>query len=110
MIAFDISNSSDGIKDKLITCLKTVIDPELFINIVDLGLVYAVKFDGKKMLISVQMTLSSKFCPMGDSIIIATKNSLERDFNNFKAEVNVVWEPEWNYKFISPEGLKILGE
>lgn len=109
MNVFDIPDSFSDIKNELILCLKTVMDPELNVNIVDLGLVYGLKLDQYQRVISVEMTLSSKFCPMGESILAATENCIERTFTNFQAEVDLVWEPEWNYTFISPDGLRRLG-
>ncbi|PYF70601.1 metal-sulfur cluster assembly factor [Pedobacter nutrimenti] len=90
------------------SALKTVIDPELNLNIVDLGLVYALKLNETTRQFLIEMSLSSKFCPMGESILSATKNCMERTFPDYMTEVTLVWEPEWSYKFISEEGLKTL--
>jgi metal-sulfur cluster biosynthetic enzyme len=108
MIIFDISESSSFMKKELVEALTTVIDPELHVNIIDLGLVYAIKLDEEKMHIITEMTLSSRFCPMGESIISAVKNCLERSFPGFTAAVQLVWDPEWNYDFISVNGIRKL--
>ncbi|WP_442587235.1 metal-sulfur cluster assembly factor [Pedobacter sp. AW31-3R] len=108
MIVFNLPDSYAGLQDKLIATLRTVIDPELGLNIVDLGLIYTVNVEVSDLLITIEMTLSSKFCPMGKSIINAVKHSMERTFGHFKTEINVVWEPRWCYKNITAEGLKKL--
>jgi metal-sulfur cluster biosynthetic enzyme len=108
MITFEIPAHLSSMKNDALNTLKTVIDPELHVNIIDLGLVYTLKIDGVKMCILVEMTLSSAFCPMGESILSATKNSLERNFPAFTTVVTLVWTPEWNYKLISAEGIKLL--
>lgn len=95
-------------RTRVITALKTVIDPELQLNIVDLGLIYAIDVDEAGMPLRIGMTLSSKSCPMGESILSATKNCLERAFEAFKGELKLVWEPEWNADFISAAGIRKL--
>lgn len=108
MIRFDFPSHLYDKKEQFIDALKTVIDPELNINIVDLGLVYTIKLDEIHLNILIEMTLSSKFCPMGESILSATKNSMERTFPLFTTAVNLIWEPEWSYESISLAGLKAL--
>jgi len=88
--------------------LKTVIDPELQVNIVDLGLIYFTEMNEDFRTILIEMTLSSKSCPMGESILSATKNCLERSFEAFKVEVKLVWDPKWNADFISAAGIRKL--
>jgi len=108
MITFDVPSHLSSKRGDFINALKTVIDPELDVNIVDLGLIYSIKLDAAKMCIVLEMTLSSKFCPMGESILSAVKNCMERNFPDFITEVALVWEPEWNYEFISAEGIRAL--
>lgn len=88
--------------------LRLVIDPELYINIIDLGLVYGIDIDPEKKLVNVEMTLSSSYCPMGESIISAVKNCIEGHYE-YSAAVNLVWEPVWSYDNISDEGKRLLG-
>ena len=108
MITFDFPTHLSDKKEQFIDALKTVIDPELNVNIVDLGLVYTIKLDEIQLSILIEMTLSSKFCPMGESILSATKNCMERSFPLFTTTVNLIWEPEWNYESISLAGIKAL--
>ena len=94
-------------KLEIIEVLRRVIDPELGINIIDMGLVYAVRVAEERILID--MTLSSPYCPMGDSILKAVVNSLEQAFPGFEAVVTLVWEPAWSYDQLTEEGKKLLG-
>ena len=108
MMDFDIHDEFSVLKLQIIEALRQVIDPELQINIIDLGLVYAVNVDGPESLITVDMTLSSKYCPMGESILSAVKNCLEHNFKDYKAQVELVWEPVWSFDKISEEGKRLL--
>lgn len=103
---FDIPESLTAMQHTIVTALRTVIDPELHVNVVDLGLIYHVKVD--TVLILVEMTLSSKNCPMSESIVSGVKNSLLRVFSGYEVQVNLVWKPEWNYRTIPAEGIKKL--
>jgi metal-sulfur cluster biosynthetic enzyme len=108
MINFDINDKFSFMKMEIVEALRRVIDPELQINIIDLGLVYAIKIDEVERKIVIEMTLSSPYCPMGESIFAAVKNSLEHNFTDFKADVQLVWDPIWSYDKISDEGKKLL--
>lgn len=109
MINFDITDQSTFKSLEIIEVLRGVIDPELGINIIDMGLVYSVKVDEHQKQIHVDMTLSSPYCPMGDAILNAVVNSLEYSFEGFDAVVKLVWEPAWSYENITDEGKKQLG-
>lgn len=88
--------------------LMQVLDPELFVNIIDLGLVYDVQFLERRI-IEVTMTLSTPHCPLGDAIEEGVNNALLQVFPKHKVKINIVWEPEWNFDKISPEGKEQLG-
>jgi len=88
--------------------LKEVIDPELEINIIDMGLVYKVNYDEEGK-ITINLTLSTKNCPMGDVIINSVESCLKRHFPEFEIVINMVWEPKWSRDFLTPAGKKELG-
>lgn len=91
--------------------LKDVIDPEVGLNIVDLGLVYAISFVEEEKRIICIMTLTTEYCPMGESIVDNTHRALQTAFPNFdKVEVNLTFDPHWSYSMISEEGRKFLGK
>ncbi len=87
--------------------LMQVIDPELNINIVDLGLVYSLDFSTKDQLV-VRMTLSTPHCPMGDAIEQGVLNVLRETFPDRTPSIQLVWEPEWNFNMISDAGKEQL--
>ncbi|MDR0679849.1 MAG: metal-sulfur cluster assembly factor [Puniceicoccales bacterium] len=91
--------------------LKTVVDPEIFVNIVDLGLVYAVNVSGEEnnCSVSVDVTLTSPGCPLADTIINDVKRSLLAVGWCKSIEVNLVFEPLWNKNMITEAGLMELG-
>jgi metal-sulfur cluster biosynthetic enzyme len=109
MITFDITDHLSFMNVAIMETLRLVIDPELHINIIDLGLVYGVQVDELQKQINIKMTLSSAYCPMGESILSAVKNCLESHYPNFKAQVELVWEPVWSYHSITEEGKRLLG-
>ena len=87
--------------------LYEVIDPELMVNIMDLGLVYDIEFkEGKHLLVT--MTLTTPSCPMGEAIQTGVKNSLETEFPGYEIEIDLTFEPAWNYDMGSSEGMQQL--
>lgn len=104
----DIFSNANKIEIDIYNALKKVIDPELGINIIDLGLVYEIKYtetDGIKIV----MTLSSKGCPMGDAIMDNMRSVLSEDFPDKKNAIELTWEPAWNTGFVTQAGRKALG-
>lgn len=89
--------------------LQEVIDPEIGLNIVDLGLVYGLSIDGDAKSILVKMTLTTRFCPMGDSILKSVEETLNDYYPDYAAEVDLVFEPSWDVGMISEEGKTFLG-
>src|SRR5690606_520415 len=88
--------------------LQHVEDPEIGLNVIDLGLIYQIDFDETERQIYVSMTLTTQFCPMGASISSAVKQALEQAFPGEQVLVNVVFDPPWNNSRISPEGRAFL--
>ena len=93
--------------DIAIAGLYLVIDPELDLNIVDLGLVYRIDFkEGKDIVVT--MTLTTQFCPMGESIVDATTQAMQQCFPEDNIQVNLIFDPPWEPGMISEEGLLFL--
>lgn len=92
-------------KEQLFEKLNEVIDPELGVGIVDLGLVYDVRQDEGR--VEVEMTLTSGGCPAGPQLIQMVKDSLS-DVSS-EVDVEIVWDPAWTPKRIKPEVAAILG-
>ncbi len=95
-------------KNHIYEILKEVMDPEVELNIVDLGLIYNLDFDGDKR-VNIVMTLSTPACPLGDAIILNVKESIKKHYPEFDVNVNLVFDPPWTPNMISDEGKAILG-
>ncbi len=109
MTPFDITEEHVFMKMEILETLRMVIDPELQINIIDMGLVYAVNVNEEEKKIEIDMTLSSRNCPMGASIVGAVENCLQHHYSKYTPLVNLFWEPEWSFERISEEGKRLLG-
>ena len=92
--------------------LKTCYDPEIPVNIVDLGLIYSMelkKTDGGGRRAEVKMTLTAQGCGMGPSIAADARQKILSLSGIQEAQVDVVWEPPWGPQMITPDGRKKLG-
>ena len=95
--------------DDVIEAMKDVVDPELGINVVDLGLVYGVSVDDANIA-TVDMTLTSAACPLTDVIEDQTRSALTDVVQDFR--INWVWMPPWGPDKITDDGreqLRALG-
>ncbi|MBS1548685.1 MAG: metal-sulfur cluster assembly factor [Bacteroidetes bacterium] len=89
--------------------LYFVDDPEIGLNVVDLGLIYQIEFIEEEKKLNTLMTLTSQFCPMGDSIVSNVTDSLQSAFPEWSIQVDLTFEPAWDSSKISPEGQEFLG-
>jgi len=89
---------------KVYEVLKQVPDPEVAVNIVDLGLVYKVVINDENKTLDVDVTLSTPGCPVGDTIIQHIETVLQNNYPGYAILVELVWEPTWNPDMISDEG------
>ena len=92
--------------------LRTCYDPEIPVNIVDLGLIYALSLvpkDESQYAVEVKMTLTAQGCGMGTSIAMDARQKILDLPGVTEANVDVVWDPPWNPQMISPEGRERLG-
>jgi len=87
--------------------LRQVVDPEIDCNIVDLGLVYGTRIEGRK--VTVKMTLTTPGCPMHESIAWGVKNALCNLEAVEEAEVEIVWDPPWNPSMMTDYGRARVG-
>jgi metal-sulfur cluster biosynthetic enzyme len=92
-------------EEDLLEALKDVVDPELGINVVDLGLIYGVKLDDEHKAV-IDMTLTSAACPLTDVIEDQTATALEGLVNGFN--INWVWVPPWGPDKITEDGREML--
>ena len=97
-------------KEEVLEALKAVVDPEIMMDIVNLGLIYEVKIDEEKNSIDIDMTLTSPGCPMAPQIMTDTHQTVQRSFPDVDdVEINLVWVPFWNPQMMSEEAREELG-
>jgi len=103
--------TGEALEKEVWSALKTCYDPEIPVNIVDLGLIYDMQIgqlnDGSR--VDVKMTLTAQGCGMGGSIAADARNKLLDLPGVLEADVQVVWDPPWTPEKISPEGRALLG-
>jgi metal-sulfur cluster biosynthetic enzyme len=98
------------IRKLVINQLKTVFDPELPINIWDLGLVHGVEIAGENDFVcNIMMTFTSPNCPSCEDIISDIKTKVQLAFSFSRIDVEVVWNPPWDKSLLSDEMLLEIG-
>ena len=88
--------------------LKFVDDPEIGLNVVDLGLIYQIDFDEDQKKIFCAHSLTTQFCPMGETINNGVTNALQQTFPLYIFETKITFDPPWNSSKISDEGREFL--
>ena len=91
----------------LLEALKNVVDPELMINIVDLGLIYSIEQTDEK--VAVEMTLTSPACPVGPQLMQQAKLALESVEDVTEAEIKLVMAPPWSPERMTDDARDHLG-
>ena len=104
-----MDNTSLNVEENIVKVLKTVYDPEIPANIYDLGLIYKIDFNPKDGSLDIDMTLTAPGCPLADYIIEDVRQKV-LDVEEVKtAQINLVFEPEWNQDMMSEEAKADLG-
>ena len=99
---FEFTNEANLISEKaIIECVKTVMDPEIPVNLYDLGLIYSIK--NKKNNIIIEMTLTNPNCPVAGQMPENVGNSIEHLEGLKSIEVKLVWNPPWNKNLMSED-------
>ncbi len=93
------------LKDKIIAEIKKIYDPEIPVNIYELGLIYDINVD-KDNNIKIDMTLTSPNCPVAESLPNEVKNSVKEIKEIKDVDLNLVWEPPWD-KSMMTESAKL---
>ena len=93
---------NDELQDEILEELESVHDPEIPVNIVDLGLIYDMEFDGGH--VDIDMTLTSMGCPTADSIMREVELTAEQVDGVESVDVELVWQPPWTPEKVSDEG------
>lgn len=94
-------------EDQVREALKQIEDPEVGLNIVDLGLVYDIEIEGNN--VHIRMTLTSPGCPVGPQLLNGSRMVLQDLEGVENVDVQLVWEPFWTPDRINPEYRAILG-
>ena len=99
---FELQNKARVInKEEVIACIKTVMDPEIPVNLYDLGLIYSIKNNDNNILI--EMTLTNPNCPVAGQIPQNVGKSVEVLENLKSVKVNLVWSPPWSENMMSED-------
>lgn len=96
------------IKEQVAEQIRTVYDPEIPVNIFELGLVYNIDVNDRG-LVDITMTLTSPACPAAQVIPVEVKQKSETVKGVTEANVNIVWEPRWDTSMMSEEARLTLG-
>jgi FeS assembly SUF system protein len=89
-----------NLKEKIITEIKKIYDPEIPVNIYELGLIYDIKVD-KENNVKVNMTLTTPNCPVAESLPKEVKDSIMEIKEVNKVDLDLVWDPPWNKNMMS---------
>ena len=95
-------------ESSIIDALKTVFDPDIPVNIYDLGLIYDIKIIDNRH-VSVTMTLTNPNCPVADDLVKQVKEATERISGVTKAEIILVFDPPWSKDNMSDAAMLELG-
>jgi len=101
------SPSEGGLEQACYKALEAVVDPELGLDVVSLGLVYRLEVKGGE--VQMDMTMTSPGCPVADHLLLEANNALLKVPGVEKARVNLVWSPPWTPEMMSLEAKMALG-
>ena len=88
-------------------CLRDVLDPEIGLNVVDLGLVYVAR--RRSTAIDVMLTLTSRACPLGELVLAQIRERLAQAYPGHELNVELVWTPPWTPSLITDRGYELMG-
>ena len=89
-------------REQVIDCIRTVVDPEIPVNLYDLGLIYEIKINNNND-IKIKMTLTNPNCPVAGTMPESVGKSVEKLSNLSSIEVSLVWDPKWHKDLMSEE-------
>ncbi len=96
------------IEGKIVEALKTVYDPEIPVNVYDLGLIYEIDYTEEKEA-KIEMTLTAPNCPMVDMLMMDVENAVNALEEVEKTSIKLVFEPQWDKSMLSEEARLELG-
>ena len=98
-----------AIEEKIITVLRAIYDPEIPLNIYDLGLIYAIAVDAETSKVRIRMTLTAPACPVAGQLVAEVETRVESLDEVPSAEVELVWDPPWSREMMSEAAQLELG-
>lgn len=108
MFGFKKKQDNEALKETVILALKTVFDPEIPVNIYDLGLIYDIAID-EEQLVHIQMTLTSPGCPVAQTFPGTVEQAVNQVEGVKDCNVELVWEPPWTQERMSEVARLELG-
>ena len=98
----------NGLENTIVDVLKSIYDPEIPVDVYELGLIYEVKID-KEANVEIQMTLTSPNCPVAESMPKEVEDKVSEITDVKSAKVNIVFDPPWDKEMMSEEAKLELG-
>ena len=98
----------NGLENTIVDVLKSIYDPEIPVDVYELGLIYEVKID-KEANVEIQMTLTSPNCPVAESMPKEVEDKVSEIPDVKSAKVNIVFDPPWDKEMMSEEAKLELG-
>ena len=102
-------NKKEEIEERVVEVLRTVYDPEIPVNVYDLGLIYRIELNDEATRLQVDMTLTAPNCPAAHFIMEDVRTKLETIQGLESVDVQLVFEPEWTKDMMSEEAKLDLG-
>ena len=106
--AVAVATADAGIEERIVAALRTVYDPEIPVNVYDLGLIYAIEV-GADGAVEIRMTLTAPACPVAGMMPGLVESAVRKVEGVTAARVELVWDPPWNRERMSDEARLQLG-
>jgi metal-sulfur cluster biosynthetic enzyme len=100
--------ANEGLKEKIIKVLETIMDPEVGIDIYNLGLIYNIEIVDEKK-VKIDMGLTTMFCPLATTLPLMVIDQL-KEVLNMDADISIVYEPPWTPLRMTPKGRQMFKE
>jgi FeS assembly SUF system protein len=98
-----------SLEEKIVTAIRTIYDPEIPVNIYDLGLIYSIDIHPETCAVDVKMTLTAPGCPVAGSLLAEVQAKVQAVEEVSGAEVELVWDPPWSREMMSESARLELG-
>jgi len=103
-----MSVEKEALRDRIVEILKTVYDPEIPVNLYEMGMIYEIAI-GDESDVTIRMTLTSPTCPVAESLPVEVQRKVASVEGVRSADVDLVWDPPWNQAMLSEAAKLQLG-